>query len=118
MAHCFLDKSEYINKMTQIVNDRSKFEEIGLPNYQTIFRIEDKINRFLRTLKNENIISENIYHDLFVTGSSFGILYGLPKVHKPNVPLRPILASNRTPNYKLAKFLVPLLESLTSNSIP
>ncbi|XP_066952240.1 uncharacterized protein [Macrobrachium rosenbergii] len=101
--------------MTQISNDRAKFEEIGLPDYQTIFRTEDKINRFLRSLKNENIINENTYQDLFVTGSSFGILYGLPKVHKPDVPLRPILASYRTPNYKLAKFLVPLLESLTSN---
>lgn len=110
-----LDKFEYVNKMTQILNDRAKFEEIGLPDYQTIFRTEDKINRFLRSLKNENIINENTYQDLFVTGSSFGILYGLPKVHKPDVPLRPILASYRTPNYKLAKFLVPLLESLTSN---
>ena len=29
--------------------------------------------------------------------------------------MRPILASYNTPNYKLAKFLVPLLEPLTKN---
>ena len=43
------------------------------------------------------------------------IIHYRPKIHKPGLPLRPILASYRTPNYKLAKFLVPLLEPLTLN---
>ena len=36
-------------------------------------------------------------------------LYGLPKVHKPQVPLRPIVASTTAPNYQLAKYLFSLL---------
>ena len=43
-------------------------------------------------------------------------MYGLPKVHKPDVPLRPILAAYNTPTYPLAKFLVPLLQPFTFNS--
>ena len=46
-------------------------------------------------------------------------MYGLCKVHKDIIyncpPCRPILLAINTPTYKLAKFLVPILKSLTSN---
>ena len=52
-------------------------------------------------------------------GSRFGILYGLCKVHKQLVdncpPFRPIMSAIKTPKYKLAKFLLPLLEPITTN---
>ena len=66
-------------------------------------------------LKDSGTISEANYQSLYSTGGSYGILYGLPKIHKEGCPLRPILTSYDTPNYKIAKFLVPLLEPLTSN---
>ena len=48
-----------------------------------------------------------------------GILYGLCKVHKAITdvcpPFRPILSAIGTPSYKLAKFLVPKLSSITFN---
>lgn len=37
---------------------------------------------------------------------------GLPKIHKTNVPLWPILNSIGTPTYNIAKHLVNLLQSL------
>jgi hypothetical protein len=43
-------------------------------------------------------------------------LYGLPKVHKEGVPLRPILNNIGTPTYQLAKHLTGLLDQLTGNS--
>ena len=49
-------------------------------------------------------------------GSRPGILYGLPKVHKPNFPLRPIISAIGTHAYKLDKFLVPLLRPFSTNS--
>ena len=46
-------------------------------------------------------------------------MYRLCKVHKDIVdncpPFRPILSAINTPTYKLTKFLVPILKSLTSN---
>ena len=33
-------------------------------------------------------------------------MYGLPKTQKPNLPLRPIVSSVNTPQYKLAKFII------------
>ena len=48
-----------------------------------------------------------------------GILYGLWKIHKVIADVcqsfRSIFSANGTPNYKLAKFLVPKLSSITFN---
>ena len=60
-------------------------------------------------------ISPEEYTELYVTGSQPGILYGLPKIHKPNVPLRSILSSIGTAGYGLLKFFVSLLKPLTFN---
>ena len=101
--------------MNYILSDSTKFSEIGSPEYHIIYKIEDKINRTLKQLKDENIISDQIYQSLYSSGSSFSVLYGLPKVHKENIPLRPILAAYNSPNFSIAKFLVPLLNDLATN---
>ena len=44
------------------------------------------------------------------------MLYGLPKVHKPDVPLRPIVSFVNSPTYHLSKHLVGLLSPLVGNS--
>ena len=56
------------------------------------------------------------YKELYVSGSNLGILYGLPKVHKENYPMRPILSACNTPGYGLAKYLVPAISPITTNA--
>ena len=77
------------------------------------------LNNFLKSLKSTSIIDDATYKQLYVTGSGPGILYGLPKVHKANFrdnfPFRPIFAAYKTAPCKLAKFLVPILATFTSN---
>ena len=61
------------------------------------------------------------YRKVKAVGSRPGILYGLCKVHKAIVdicpPFRPILSAIGTPTYRLAKFLVPRLTSITYNEL-
>ena len=106
--------------MDLILDDSSKFsllnrnaspEDIS----KNILKLETKMNNDLRGLKNDSFIDEATYKSLYASGSQPGLLYGLPKTHKQDVPLRPILSAINTFNYKLAKFLVPLLCSITSN---
>ena len=81
--------------------------------------MEDKVNRLLRKLKDCDAISDVVYKNLYVSGASPGILYGLPKIHKPDFSgkfqFRPIFSAINTPCYKLAKYLVPLLSDLSTN---
>ncbi|KAG1652534.1 hypothetical protein GQR58_026230 [Nymphon striatum] len=106
--------------MTDIISDPSKFSPINEPILKFSMKIEDKINNFLRKIKNLNLIPEELYKLLFVTGSGPGILYGLPKIHKPDFStkfqFRPIFAAYNTPSFKIAKYLVSILSNLTFNS--
>ena len=111
-----LDKNDYVNKMYNILNDTSKFKKIENtdPLLYTL-RNEDKVNYRIRKLKKEGTISENLATELSVSGTNPGTMYGLPKVHKTDMPLRPILSANNTSSYNLSKFLVPKLNHLTTN---
>ena len=110
-----LDRSSYTDKMETVLQDRSKFVLMSEPILKTIRQVEDKINRLLSKLKSLGMVSEEMYKRLFVSGSTPGILYGLPKIHKALAPLRPIFSACSTPAYGLAKFLVPVLAPLTKN---
>ena len=48
-------------------------------------------------------------------GSTAGVLYGLPKVHKTGCSFRPIVLSINTYNYNLASFLVNVLKPISTN---
>ncbi len=102
-----LDKYEYTNKTEEILNDKSKFKVISGDWVKHITAFEDKLNRILRKLKHK--LDDNVYNFFFASGSLTGILYGLPKVHKINVPIRQILSAINTFNYNLAKSFVPIL---------
>ena len=111
-----LNRHDYEDKMLQILNDQSKFEEIKeIDHLLYTLRSEDKINNKIRNLKKLKIIDDSLASTLTVSGSSPGVLYGLPKVHKTGVPLRPILAAYNTPSYSLSKYLVSILNHLTTN---
>ena len=73
----------------------------------------------MKRLEKSGTLSTEQYKKIKAVGSRPGILYGLCKVHKAITdicpPFRPTLSAVRTPSYKLAKFLVPKLSSITFN---
>ena len=46
----------------------------------------------------------------------FYFFNGLPKVHKPGVPLRPIVSSVNSPSYNLSKHIAKLLSPMSNMS--
>ena len=112
-----LNKSDYLNKMTTILSDTSKFTLLpsSTDQHQLTMKLEDAVNRFARKLLDNKTISPQQYDYIRTSSSNLGIMYGLPKIHKPETPLRPILSAINTHSYNIAKFLVPLLEPLTRN---
>ena len=81
--------------------------------------MENRVTDVLKNLRDKKEISSEQYKDLSPSGSRPGIMYGLAKVHKIVTDGRPsfrsILSAIGTPTYKPAKFLVPILELLTTN---
>lgn len=112
-----LNTADYKQKLLSILQDFTKFEKLDSHTdpHKLVLKHEDRIHRFLRHILSLNIITKDQYNFIKPVGSSLGVMYGLPKVHKISVPLRPILAAYNSPSYTISKFLVPLLEPYTTN---
>ena len=79
-------------------------------------KLEKKLNNMLRGLWEAGEINKIGYDRLRATYSATPQLYGLPKIHKPEVPLRPIVSSIDSPTYNLAKFLTRIISPLTGKT--
>ena len=116
------DRSNYLEIMRSILSDSSKFTQVSISEDKQlnfIFDVEKYITELLKDLKISEVISETVYKSLKPRGSKFGILYGLCKVQKQLVddcpPVRPNMSTTKTSTYNLAKFLVLLLDPITTN---
>ena len=61
--------------------------------------------RELARWKDSEFISSSTYFHLRCSDGELPRAYGLPKLHKPNVPLRIIVSSINSPLFSLATFL-------------
>ena len=106
------DVDSYRNKVLDILKKDGKFKKLS--SDETLTR-ERKLQNHLRSLNNAKRVkklSDFDYNRILPCGSKAGVLYGLPKIHKDNCPLRPIISAVGTYNYKLAKWLVEILSPL------
>ena len=74
--------------------------------------LENRMNSVLLRLRREGRLSGKTYYHLHSSAAGVPRLYGLPKVHKPDVPLRPIVSFVPSPTYALSKFLASLLSPI------
>ena len=79
------------------------------------------MNSKLSQLKNDGLITEQDYQQARSRGTRPGLLYGLPKIHKPPdingfITLRPILSSVHTFNHNVGKRLATKLNHLRPRS--
>ena len=79
-------------------------------------RHKNKLISLLKSIKAEGGISETTYRKLYPTGATKPKYYGLPKVHKKDIPLRPIVSSIGSVTYETAKELSRILKPLVGRS--
>ena len=93
-----LDRDTYLEKIKDILSDKSKLFMLGtVTTFDDTYKIEAAIQQRLLSFKKNNKISDIDYNAIHPSGSYRPRLYGLPKVHKLNVPLRPILSIDEIP---------------------
>ncbi len=66
----------------------------------------------MKELKEKGAIDEATHRRIYPTTESPPRFYGLPKIHKPAIPLRPIVSSVGSIIYECAKFMTGILSSL------
>ena len=101
-----IKKEEYVTKSLEILEDVNYYKTLSRDPTSTY---QQKANKIVSNLKNSNILSPEQARQLTIYNQASPKFYGLPKIHKQNVPLRPIISSINAPNSKLAQFATDIL---------
>ena len=108
-----MDKTDYYDKMDALVNDKQTYQVLKRDPTPALQR---KLNSKLLDLKKTDAIDIQRYNRLRCRVPQPPKLYGLPKLHKPNIPMRPIVSFCGSPTYQLSKYLTTVLKPLTDES--
>ena len=107
-----MDKQDYINKANQLLNQNT-YKVISKDPTNTI---KNKLINILKGIKTKTGLGINTYKSMYPTGCVPPKFYGLPKIHKPDTPLRPIVSSCGSVTYGVAKELAKILKPLVGKS--
>ena len=115
-ATAIITKEVYVEKMMDILNDQSKFIRLGpCERYDRTAKIEESLQAYLKKLCQNKEITQEVWDAIRPVGSARPRMYGLPKVHKPSVPLRPILSMVGSPQYAISKWLSGILKPVVNH---
>jgi hypothetical protein len=102
-----MSRTDYDNKMREFINanggERVSFDFV---KFNSSVRQCIKMSEF--------VIDDHQKRSLVIMNPVPPRLYGLPKIHKNNAPLRPIVSYISSPTYKLCKFLDKWLKNNTN----
>ena len=106
-----MDRQDYINKAKHLLHQ---------PTYRAIPQdptntIKNKLINILKRVKNQTDLDVT-YKSIHPTGCVPPKFYGLPKIHKPDTPLRPTVSSCGSVTYGVAKELTKILKPLVGKS--
>jgi len=96
-----LDRGDYIQKMEEAFKDKNTYTQV---KRNPIKNLERNLNSIIKRW-NKGHISKKTYLSLFSSYSNLPMAYGLPKIHKENIPFRIIISSVNTALYPIAKFI-------------
>ena len=100
-----MKRQTYISKLNGILN-LEQFEKVTVMQKNggdLCPKEEDWINSVLQNLHEQGKIDNQTLKDLKSVGSQLPRLYGLAKVYKKNIPLRPVLSMPGSPYHKIAQ---------------
>ena len=75
-------------------------------------KYKNKLVNILRSWNTAKKISPQLYRKIYPTSEQIPKFYGLPKIHKKDTPLKPIVSSIGCISYPAAKFLSSVLNPL------
>ena len=107
-----MDKEDYIKKSEELLHQPAYKE---LPSDPTTIH-KNRLISLLKNIKSEGGIDNITYKRLYPTRAGYPKYYGWPKIHKTDVPLRPIVSSRGSATYETAKELAKILKPLVGRS--
>ena len=100
-----MDTDTYESKVNDLLNDEKTYSKLS-KDPTTSYK--NKLLKILKDLKEKKAIDQSLYDKLRPSACVVPCIYGLPKVHKNNIPVRPIVSSIGSVRYNLARFISDL----------
>ena len=115
------DKGNTLTIMTR-THYQSKMEEM-INSDEFVKLKSDPTNAFHRSINKEinnytNIFPNNNPQNLKIMNPVAPVLYGMPKLHKEGIPMRPVVSYINAPSYKLCKQLCSDLPNIINCTSP
>ena len=109
VALVILEKKDYIEKAKQLLEDTNTYITIQT---DPTTKLKNKLITKLKKIKLDTGLDDSTYRRMYPTGAVIPKFYGLPKVHKENTPLRPIVSSIGSVSYGVAKEVARIIKPL------
>ena len=113
VALVVLNTEDYLKKAEELLNQNTYRALTSDPT----MRLKNKMINLLKSIKSKGGITEELYRRLYPTGAGSPKFYGLPKIYKPGIPLRPIVSSIGAVTYHTSKEVARILKPLMGTSI-
>ncbi|XP_044757770.1 uncharacterized protein LOC123315929 [Coccinella septempunctata] len=97
-----MNNSDYKHKILEHLNDKKTYKKLNRDPTQVIQR---KNNEIVKNWETKNLLPKKLCSSLKIHNAVPPQFYGLPKLHKDNIPLRPIVSCIQGPTYNLSKYL-------------
>ncbi|VDL95502.1 unnamed protein product [Schistocephalus solidus] len=108
-----MNKTDYIQKAKALLEDLQAY----LPcDNEPMKKLLTELNKTLDDMRKNKAITKSVRLAIKPIDAAATRFYGLPKVHKAGIPLRPIVSLRGAPTFHLAKWLFRNLRSLTSDA--
>ena len=103
-----MDIEDYRTKMNTLLLDTNTYKQIKRDPTNRYQIMNNKIAQRMIDLK---LIDQRTYYSLKTNTATCPRIYGQPKAHKPDLPLRPVVPNITAPAYNLSKFVSRILQS-------
>ena len=104
-----MDTTQYEKQMIEMLDDKNTYE---IMKKDPTEEKKKTLKSLLKPLIEEGKISMDNYKHLVPTANITPRIYGTPKIHKKDIPLRPIVDSIGSITYNLSKALVEIIKPL------
>lgn len=104
-----MNSAVYKEKINDILKDKKTYKLVKLDPTNTF---QKKNNELIKLWQQKDYISPILAKTLIIPNALPPKIYGLPKLHKENVPLRPIVSCIQSPFNELAKFQKNILNKV------
>ena len=108
-----MDESEYDLKALALLNDEQTYKKL---KSDPTNKYAAKLSSTLKSIHDEGGLDFVTYRRLLPTSKEIPKFYGTPKIHKDDIPLRPIVSCIGCPAYAASKYISDIIKPLAGKS--